>query len=111
MAREGRDGAPPLGPLHGALLLGQLLPPPLVLVEGGEVVADDGDGQGDDLVPRFSSFFSSLLSTRPIKLEGLHLTKTFQSSLTFAGNTRSLHKEEASERHSNWVGSGFALKL
>ncbi len=50
--------------------------------------------------------------TRPNKLECLHLAKTFQSSLTFAGNTRrSLPKKEASDRHSNWVGSGFALKL
>ena len=48
---------------------------------------------------------------RPNKLECLHLAKTFQSSLTFAGNTISLPKKEASERHSNWVGSGLALKL
>jgi len=47
----------------------------------------------------------------PNKLECLHLAKTFQSSLTFASNTRSLPKKEASERHSNRVGSGFALKL
>jgi hypothetical protein len=36
---------------------------------------------------------------------------TFQSSLTFTGNTRSLTKKEASERCSNWVGSGLALKF
>jgi hypothetical protein len=34
-------------------------------------------------------------------LECLHLAKTFQSSLTFAGNTRSLPKKEASEMCSN----------
>jgi hypothetical protein len=55
--------------------------------------------------------FSSLLMMRPNKLECLHLAKTFQSSLTFAGNTRSLPEKEASERHSNWVSSVFALKL
>ncbi len=55
--------------------------------------------------------FSSLLTTRPNKLECLHLAKTFQSSLTFAGNPRSLPEKEASERYSNGVGSGFALKL
>ncbi len=32
-------------------------------------------------------------------------------SVTFAGNTRSLPKKEASERSSNWVGSGLALKF
>jgi hypothetical protein len=35
----------------------------------------------------------------------------FQSSLTFAGNTRSIPKKEASERCSIWVGSGLALKV
>ncbi len=39
------------------------------------------------------------------------LAITFQSSLAIAGNTRSLPKKEASERCSNWVGSGLALKL
>ncbi len=48
-----------------------------------------------------SNFFSSLLTTRPNKLECLCLVNTFQSSLTFAGTTRSLPKKEASERHSN----------
>ncbi len=74
---------------------------------------------------------------RPNKLECLYLAITFQSSLTFAGNTRRLPKKEASERHSNgvqssltfagntrslpkkeaserpsnWVGSGLALKF
>jgi hypothetical protein len=39
------------------------------------------------------------------------LAITFQSSLTFADNTRSLPEKEASERPSNWVGSGLALKF
>jgi hypothetical protein len=39
------------------------------------------------------------------------LAITFQSSLTFAGNTRSLPKKEASERYSDWVGSGLALRF
>ncbi len=55
--------------------------------------------------------FSSLLMTRPNKLEYWYLAITFQSSLTFAGNSRSLPKREASERHSNWVGYGLALKF
>jgi hypothetical protein len=38
------------------------------------------------------------------------LAFTFQSSLTFAGNTRSLPKKKASERCPNFVGSGLALK-
>jgi hypothetical protein len=41
----------------------------------------------------------------------LYLAITFQSSLTFAGNTRSLPKKEAPERHSNGFGSGLALKF
>ncbi len=53
--------------------------------------------------------FPSLLTTRPNKLECLYLAVTFQSSLMFAGNTRSLPKKEASERCSNWVGSRLAL--
>jgi hypothetical protein len=44
-------------------------------------------------------------------LECLYLAITFQSRLTFAGNTRSLLKKEASEMCSNWVGSGLALKF
>jgi len=51
---------------------------------------------------------TSLLTTRPNKLD---LAISFQSSLTFAGNTRSLPKKEASERCSNWVGSGLPLKF
>jgi hypothetical protein len=31
--------------------------------------------------------------------------------IIFVGNTRSLSKKEASEKHSNWVGSGLALKF
>ncbi len=56
-------------------------------------------------------FFSSLLTMRPNKLECLYLAITFQSSLTFAGNTRSLPKKEASESTSDWVCSGLALKF
>jgi hypothetical protein len=48
---------------------------------------------------------------RPNKVECLELAITFQSSLTFAGNTRSTPKKYASERYSNWVGSGLALKF
>ncbi len=48
---------------------------------------------------------------RPNKLKCLYLAITFQSSLTFAGNTRSLPKKEASERSSNWVCTGLALKF
>jgi hypothetical protein len=35
--------------------------------------------------------FSSLLMTRPNKLEYLYLAITFQSGLTFAGNTSGLY--------------------
>jgi len=48
---------------------------------------------------------------RPNKLECLYLSVTSKFSLTFAGNAWSLPKKEASERHSNWVGSGLALKF
>jgi len=48
---------------------------------------------------------------RPNKLECLYLAITFQSNLKFAGNIRNLPKKEASERSSNWVGSGLALKF
>jgi hypothetical protein len=65
----------------------------------------------EDLVSMLLNFFPSLLTTRPNKLEFLYLAITFQSSLTFAGNTRSLPKKEASERCSNWVVSGLALKF
>ncbi len=46
---------------------------------------------------------------RPNELECLYLAITFQSSLAFPGNTRSLPENEASERSSNWVGPGPAL--
>ena len=46
---------------------------------------------------------SSLLMMRPNKIECLCLANTFQSSLTFAGSTRSLPNKEASERSSDWV--------
>ncbi len=46
---------------------------------------------------------SLLLMTRPNKLECLCLAITFQSSLTFAGNTRSLPKKEAFEMCSGWL--------
>ena len=52
--------------------------------------------------------FPSSLMSRPNKLNHLYLKITFQSGLTFAGNTRSLPKKEASERCFNWVGSGLA---
>ncbi len=57
------------------------------------------------------NFFSSLQKTRPNKLECLYMAITSQSSLTFAANTRSLPKKEASVRSSNWVCSGLALKF
>ena len=46
--RTRRDLALPARPLDVALLVGELLPAALVLVEGGKVVADDGYGQRDD---------------------------------------------------------------
>jgi hypothetical protein len=54
---------------------------------------------------------SSLQMMKPNKLECLFLVIAFQSSLTFAGKSRSLPKKEASERSSNGVGSGLALKF
>ncbi len=57
------------------------------------------------------TLFSSFQMTRPNKLECLYLVITFQSSLTFAGNAMNLPKKVASERCSNWVGSGLALKF
>ncbi len=59
----------------------------------------------------YKTFFPSLQTMRPNKLECLYLAITFKSSLTFAGNTRSLPKKEASERTSNWVCSGLAVKF
>jgi hypothetical protein len=57
------------------------------------------------------NIFSLLQTMRPNKLECLYLANTFQCSQAFAGNTRSLPKKEASERSSNWVFSGLALKF
>ncbi len=57
------------------------------------------------------NFISSLLMTKPNKLECGYLANTFQLNRTFAGSTRSLPKKEASERSSDWVGSGLALKF
>ncbi len=62
-------------------------------------------------VSMLQNFFSSLQMTRPNKLECLYRARTLLSSPTFAGNTRSLPKMEASEKSSNWVFSGFALKF
>ncbi len=56
-------------------------------------------------------FFPSLLMTRPNKLTCLYMAITVQSSLTFAGNTSSLPKKDASERCYNWVGTGLALRF
>ncbi len=57
------------------------------------------------------TFFPLSLMSRASKLEHFHLVITFQSSLTFAGNTRGLQKKEASERCFNWVGSSLGLKF
>ncbi len=62
-----------------------------------------------DLVSVLEIFFSSLQMTRSNKLDFLNLAIIFQSSLTFAGNIRSLPKKEAPERSSSWVCSGLAL--
>ncbi len=51
--------------------------------------------------------FSSSLPLRPIKLDHFYLAINFQSSLTFAGNTRSLPKRE----HLKGAPVGFALGL
>jgi len=69
---------------------------------------------------RLKNSFSLLLTlvkssrvelSRPNKLVCLYMAVTFQSSLTFAGNTRTLPKKEASERSSICVCSGLALKF
>jgi hypothetical protein len=57
------------------------------------------------------NFLPSSLLMRPNKLECLYMAITFQSNLTFGGNTMSLPKKEASGRCSNWAGSGLALKF
>lgn len=48
MARKRSDCASTLCAFHGRLLLGELFSSTFILVEGGEVVADDGDGECDD---------------------------------------------------------------
>ena len=53
------------------------------------------------------NLFSSLQTMRPNKLKCLCLAFTFQSSLTFAGNTRSLPKKE----HLKGGPIGLALAL
>ncbi len=65
----------------------------------------------DLLVSMLKNLFPLSLMARPNKLECLYLAITFQSNLTFAGSTRSLPEKEASERYSNLVGSGLALKF
>jgi hypothetical protein len=46
------------------------------------------------------NLFPSLLMMKPNKLECFYLAITFQYSLTFAGNTRSLPEKEVSGRRS-----------
>ncbi len=46
----------------------------------------------------YQTSFSSSVMTRPNKLECLHLAKTFQSSLTFAGSTRNLPKKQGQSK-------------
>jgi hypothetical protein len=53
--------------------------------------------------------FPSLLMTRPNKLECFYLAITFQCSLTFAGNTRSLPKKE--RKHLKGAAIELALAL
>ena len=75
---------------------------------------DDGSEETADGAPpggNVIKLFSSLLMMRTNKLECLYLAITFQSCLTFSGNTRTLPKKEVSERCSNWLGSGLALKF
>jgi len=55
----------------------------------------------------YKDFFASLLTKRPNKLECLYLAITFQSSLTFAGSTRSLPRR----KHLKGPPIGFALAL
>jgi hypothetical protein len=57
------------------------------------------------------TFFLHCRRQSQISLLCLYLAITFQSSLTFAGNTRSLAKKEAPERSSGWVCSGLVLKF
>jgi hypothetical protein len=57
------------------------------------------------------NFFSFIADDWPSNQEWLYFSITFQSSLTFVGNTRSLPKKEPSERFSNRVCSGLALNF
>jgi hypothetical protein len=79
--------------------------------EGAHGIVMKGRHKASGQVSMLKNFFPSSLSMRPNKQEGLYLEIIFKSSLTFAGNTRSLPKKEASERHSNWVCSDLALKF
>jgi hypothetical protein len=65
------------------------------------IVLDEENRNVDAPGVNVIKLFPLLLMTRPNKLECLYLSITFQSSLKFAGNTRSLPKKEASERCSN----------
>ncbi len=65
----------------------------------------------ETLAPGVNVIKFLLLTMRPNKLECLYLAISIQSSLTFAGNTGSLPKKEASERPFNCVCSGLALKF
>jgi hypothetical protein len=51
--------------------------------------------EAKDQVSMLYNFFPSLLMMRPNKLECLYLAITFQSSLAFAGSTRSLPMKDA----------------
>jgi len=97
---ESPDGPPAV---RGARLQGSHLVGSHVFVAGSK-----SERSG---VNSIKLFFLLLRQCRGKNSECLYLAITFQSSLTFAGNIRSLPKKEASERHSNWVGSGLALKL
>ncbi len=73
--------------------------------------AEQLDGAAQQPGVNVIKHFSFIADNEADKLECLYLAITFQSSLTFAGNTRSLPKKEPSERCSNWVGPGIALKF
>jgi hypothetical protein len=84
---------------------------PTLLRQNDEYIRDYTLISATVLVSMLDNFFPSLLKMRQNKLECLYLAITFHTSLSFAGNTRSLPKKEAFERFSNWVGSGLALKF
>jgi hypothetical protein len=81
--------------------------------EGDEdMLNSDSDCDYDESYTRspcYENFFSFVSDGDTNKC--LYLAITFQSSLTFAGNTRSLPKKEGSERSSNSVCSGLTLKF